>query len=724
VLIGLLSTTNLSTSLPLREVIVSRLPPQHVRHLCKTRFKSETAWSNPFLYGEKTKKKVLQPLSQFLEGAQARRSMSALRMIADESLFGAARAAMLEMIDLRIDVEHRDIVSVSQQVASRDDLEVVSSSRAKGCEENCKMSGFSHANGVISSCRAVEVLRVKYGFASGAVMEDKESFICMAAAVNAINHSSPSSFSRQCSSAETPVIAFGGTGALGLITVKHAVQLQGYTASLVSRTGRCPSVGELTSVYPPVRLLAADVATSSAFKNVFKFGMLDMPQAISLLANGVLRDATVETTSHGIAREVVVAKCLVADHMGPAITATALNTTILFSSVASFLGSAGQIAYSAANSHLDCFATSWTDAGVPSCALQWGPWSGIGMASKDISIQNRLRRIGIDAISPQEGASICVTMLQSICRGSFAMVSMSKICIARIDWVKYAQAMPQCRGDVNSFLECLSLMHLGTKGEKLNDDLSLSSLDAGFEASILPEAYSGSDGKLASCASLSKQLATAEFIQRVCSCIGAIIGREIDPSEPFLAAGLDSLSMTDACAEISRTFCVELPVTVLFDNPTALALASQLENLLAPKEFSPKAYQDGPNVTHDCLDFNHSIEVAMCGFASAGGGKVDSVGPCERSGAIPQTRWDVEVEREQLFLPSGFGAYLPTPDLFDTDFFGCSAAEAVWADPQQRLILDVVSALDVNRLFYASARGVYVGIASRDYDLIDRKSVV
>ena len=96
--------------------------------------------------------------------------------------------------------------------------------------------------------------------------------------------------------------------------------------------------------------------------------MLDTPQAISLLANGVLRDATVETTSFGLAREVVAAKCLVADRIVPAITATALSTTILFSSVASFLGSAGQIAYSAANSYLDCFAMSWTDAGVPSYA--------------------------------------------------------------------------------------------------------------------------------------------------------------------------------------------------------------------------------------------------------------------------------------------------------------------------------------------------------------------
>ena len=229
---------------------------------------------------------------------------------------------------------------------------------------------------------------------------------------------SPSPLSKHRSDVDTPVVAFGGTGALGLITVKHAVQQQRYTASLVSRTGRCPSIDELTSVYPPIRLLSADVTTSAALTNIFKLGMLDVPQAISLLANGILRDAAVGTTSFGLAREVIAAKCPVTDMMSRAITATAQNTTIYFSSIASFLGSAGQIAYSAANSYLDYSAMAWTDAGVPSCSLQWGPWSGIGMASK-YTTKSRLLRIGIGTISPQEGASICVTLLQNICRGSF-----------------------------------------------------------------------------------------------------------------------------------------------------------------------------------------------------------------------------------------------------------------------------------------------------------------
>ena len=239
--IALLSTTNLSTTLSQKEPSFSRVP-HHLRNLCKIIYKSsESAWSEPVSCREKVKKKqtnMLRTLSQFFEGAQARRCISELRIIADESLCGAARAAMLELIDLWIYTEHRDDVSVSQQTAGLDYLENVSSNDAKACEEKSrkveysKIREISHSNGVISSCRAVEVLQVKYGFASEAVMQDKPSYICLIAAANKTSHSSPSSFSKLTSNAGTPLVAFGGTGALGLITAKHAVQLHGYTTCL------------------------------------------------------------------------------------------------------------------------------------------------------------------------------------------------------------------------------------------------------------------------------------------------------------------------------------------------------------------------------------------------------------------------------------------------------------------------------------------------------------
>ena len=61
------------------------------------------------------------------------------------------------------------------------------------------------------------------------------------------------------------------------------------------------------------------------------------------------------------------------------------HVQVLFSSVASLLGSAGQAGYAAANGGLDTLSGAWRRAGTPVNTVQWGAWAGSGMAATRVT---------------------------------------------------------------------------------------------------------------------------------------------------------------------------------------------------------------------------------------------------------------------------------------------------------------------------------------------------
>ena len=200
--------------------------------------------------------------------------------------------------------------------------------------------------------------------------------------------------------------------------------------------------------------------------------------------------------------------------------------------------------------------------------------------------------------------------------------------------------------------------------------------------------------------------------------MGALAGRAPAPNEPLMDAGLDSLTSVDARADVSERFGVRLPATALFDYPTAATLARHVASILAPEA---SVHQSETRVHPRDV----SNRVAVVADAVGGVRGERDFTTRERPARVPRARWDVETARvrEPRNVPAAFAAFVDAPDVFDGELFGVSPAEAAACDPQQRLLLDAVVALafasrGVARTFTGSRRGVYAGIASRDYDLV------
>ncbi|WP_395748728.1 thioester reductase domain-containing protein [Prosthecobacter sp.] len=111
-----------------------------------------------------------------------------------------------------------------------------------------------------------------------------------------------------------------------------------------------------------------------------------------------------------------------------------LDHFVMFSSVASIIGSPGQANYAAANAFLDALSSHRHAMGLPALTVNWGVMSGVGYVARHKKLEEHFARIGWSGLTPAESLPILGRLMQQ--------PYISQMMVSRIDWAKWAAVTP------------------------------------------------------------------------------------------------------------------------------------------------------------------------------------------------------------------------------------------------------------------------------------------
>ncbi|MEV6426103.1 type I polyketide synthase [Streptomyces sp. NPDC051662] len=392
------------------------------------------------------------------------------------------------------------------------------------------------------------------------------------------------------------VLVTGGTGTLGRLVARHLVTSHGVRRLLLT-SRRGPEAdgadrirAELAAEGAEVMVVACDVADPEALRATLDTVDPGHPLTAVIHAAGVLADATVHALTPDRLHQVLRPKADAAWNLHQQTSRLDLAAFVLFSSVTGVIGTPGQANYAAANAFLDGLAAHRHAHGQPATSLAWGYWAeSTGMTSHlsgaDVA---RMDRTGVGALATDDALSLFDTALA----GGPSALAPARIITRSLRELARSGPLPAVlRGLVRT---------------------SSRRRAAG--------AVTGEDSWKLRLSALSASEQHALLLELVSSHAAAVLGgtrRAVESGRAFKELGFDSLTAVELRNRLSVATGLRLPATVVFNHPTAAALAAHVRELLAPvvdavEDVSPMARLD-------------SLEASLGSFDPADAGVRDAI---------------------------------------------------------------------------------------------------
>ncbi|KUJ69524.1 hypothetical protein ACZ90_11120 [Streptomyces albus subsp. albus] len=199
----------------------------------------------------------------------------------------------------------------------------------------------------------------------------------------------------------------GGLGALGLRTARYLADRGARHLMLLGRSGPSAEaereLAALRARRVTVAVRSADVSRHEEVAAAVAEIDASMPPLAGVVhAAGVLDDGVLAGQDRERFASVAAPKAVAAWHLHRATLGRDLDFFVLYSSAAALLGSPGQGPYAAANAFLDGLAHHRRSLGQTALSVDWGPWTGAGLAAGP-DRGGTLAGRGIVGIDPDDG---------------------------------------------------------------------------------------------------------------------------------------------------------------------------------------------------------------------------------------------------------------------------------------------------------------------------------